>query len=91
MFRNWMIMMGDLNDDLGMGHNTNLTSKYKMVNTDEFELRPKKEYIEKQIKALEEELRRTQQSKEITLQRYFEEERRIQGKIDDKKKELKKL
>lgn len=89
--RHWTVMLGEVNDDFGFGWRTDISNKYKLVNTDEFDLRPKKEYIEKQLAALEEELRMTQRTKDIAMQRYLDEEKRIQGRIEEKRKELKKL
>ena len=84
-------MLGDVNDDFGFGHCSSLTGKYRLVNTDDVEIKPKKEYVEKQIAALEEELKRTQTLKEIALRRYTDEERKILDKITAKRKELKEL
>jgi hypothetical protein len=88
MSRIWEIMLADVFDDMGISHSA---GKYRTVSVDDYDIKPKKPLVERQLAQLEEELKRTQTLKELTLNRYTEDEKRLLDKITNKKKELKDL
>jgi len=60
-------MLGMVDDDMGISHTWR---NFKVVNTDEFDIKPKKDYLKRRLAEKEDELRRLESMKESMLRSY---------------------
>lgn len=77
-------MLGMVDDDMGISHTWR---NFKVVNTDEFDIKPKKDYLKRRLAEKEDELRRLESMKESMLRSYDTRIIGIKEDIEGLKKE----
>ena len=83
-----IVNVGDLIDSFFNYPSYSTSFKGKLVNTDDYDIIPKKSKIERDIKAKEEELARTEQRKENENQFYDSRIKSLQLEIDQLRQKL---
>ena len=83
MIGKWNFLMG-LDDDLGVSHTWR---GYQIVNPDDFDIKPKKDYLKRRIAEREEDKRRLESARNNTLQYYHNKILEVQTELERLKRE----
>ena len=75
----------DVHDDFGMS--TTFPKEYKVVNVNDFDIKPKKDYLKRRIADREEDKRRLESARNNTLQYYDNKILEVQTEIERLKRE----
>jgi hypothetical protein len=84
MIGKWNWILGMVDDDMGISHTWR---NFKVVNTDEYDIKPKKDYLKRRVAEKEDELRRLEGMKESMLRSYDSRIMEIKTDIERLKKE----
>lgn len=81
--RRWDWIFGIADDDMGLPRSGNWHT-FKVVNTDDYEIRPKRDYLNRRIKEMEERVKELESTRDNTV-RYYD------GRIMEAKAEIERL